>query len=107
MGLVVLLVYVNGRPRRAGILFFTYVIWYGTGRIVTDFLRVENRFFGLTGSQWTSILAVGFSIAMLVRFARRPETTESGGPPEAGTVTVDPDPPPRSSPSPDSTPSSD
>jgi phosphatidylglycerol---prolipoprotein diacylglyceryl transferase len=72
MGLLLFLVYLNGRPRRAGILFFTYVIWYGAGRIITDFLRVENRFLGLTGSQWTSSIAVAFSVFMLVRFALRP-----------------------------------
>jgi phosphatidylglycerol---prolipoprotein diacylglyceryl transferase len=72
MGLVLFLVYLNGRPRRAGVIFFTYAIWYGCGRIITDFLRVENRFFGLTGSQWTSILAAALSITMLVWFARHP-----------------------------------
>jgi phosphatidylglycerol:prolipoprotein diacylglycerol transferase len=79
MGLVLLLVALNRVPRRAGILFFTYVIWYGTGRILTDFLRVENRFFGLTGSQWTSVLAVALGIGMLVWFALRPSR-----PPEEG-----------------------
>jgi phosphatidylglycerol:prolipoprotein diacylglycerol transferase len=72
MGLVLLLVNMNRIPRRAGILFFTYVIWYGTGRIITDFVRVENRFFGLTGSQWTSVLSVAFAIGMLVWFAMHP-----------------------------------
>jgi phosphatidylglycerol---prolipoprotein diacylglyceryl transferase len=72
MGLVVFLVYLNGKVRRPGILFFTYAAWYGTGRIITDFLRVENRFFGLTGSQWTSIVAVALSLGMLIWFALRP-----------------------------------
>jgi phosphatidylglycerol:prolipoprotein diacylglycerol transferase len=99
MGLLLFLVLLNGRPRRAGVLFFTYVIWYGAGRIVTDFLRVENRFFGLTGSQWTSVVAVMFSIAMLHHFSRRPLPAEppsidadrSGAAETA--VTVDPPPP--------------
>jgi phosphatidylglycerol:prolipoprotein diacylglycerol transferase len=69
MALVLLLVFLNRRTRRTGILFFTYVVWYGSGRILTDFLRVENRFFGLTGSQWTSSLAVTLGVVTLVWFA--------------------------------------
>jgi phosphatidylglycerol---prolipoprotein diacylglyceryl transferase len=69
MVLVLLLVFLNRTVRRPGVLFFTYVLWYGSGRIWTDFLRVENRFFGLTGSQWTSITAVILAVVMLARFA--------------------------------------
>jgi phosphatidylglycerol:prolipoprotein diacylglycerol transferase len=83
MLLVLFLVYLNARDRRPGILFFTYVIWYGSGRILTDFLRVENRFLGLTGSQWTSVVAVAFSIGMLVWFALRPLRPE-GAPARSG-----------------------
>ena len=76
MALLLVLVYLNRKDRRTGILFFTYVLWYGSGRILTDFLRVENRFFGLTGSQWTSTAAVILAVFMLSRYAlqsRRPE----------------------------------
>jgi phosphatidylglycerol:prolipoprotein diacylglycerol transferase len=73
MGLVLFLVFLNRSLRRPGILFLTYVAWYGTGRIITDFLRVENRFWGLTGSQWTSVLAVSASVVLLVLFALRPQ----------------------------------
>jgi phosphatidylglycerol:prolipoprotein diacylglycerol transferase len=79
MGLVLFLVFLNRKPRRAGILFFTYVVWYGLGRILTDFLRVENRFFGLTGSQWTSVVGVTLGVLMLASFAvrsRRPAQSE-------------------------------
>jgi phosphatidylglycerol:prolipoprotein diacylglycerol transferase len=72
MGLVLFLVFLNQRVRRPGVLFLTYAAWYGTGRIITDFLRVENRFMGLTGSQWTSVAAVTAAIALLVWFAMRP-----------------------------------
>lgn len=72
MGLVLLLVYLNRVPRRSGVLIATFGLWYGTGRIITDFLRVENRFFGLTGSQWSSCVAVAVSLFVLVRFAMRP-----------------------------------
>jgi phosphatidylglycerol---prolipoprotein diacylglyceryl transferase len=72
MALVLFLVYLNRTLRRPGVLFLIYMAWYGTGRIVTDFLRVENRFFGLTGSQWTSVLAVTVAVVMLAWFALRP-----------------------------------
>ncbi len=88
MGLVLLLVFLNRRARRAGILFFTYMLWYGSGRIWTDFLRVESRFFGLTGSQWTSLVAVTLAVVMLTRFAiqsRRPAAEPS--PPDAADTT--------------------
>jgi phosphatidylglycerol:prolipoprotein diacylglycerol transferase len=72
MALVLFLVFLNRTLRRPGVLFLTYVTWYGTGRIITDFLRVENRFFGLTGSQWTSVVAVTGAVVLLVMFALRP-----------------------------------
>jgi phosphatidylglycerol:prolipoprotein diacylglycerol transferase len=76
MCLVVLLVWLNRVPRRPGILTLTFGLWYGTGRIITDFLRVENRFFGLTGSQWTSIVVVTVCAVALARFVLRPTGRE-------------------------------
>jgi phosphatidylglycerol:prolipoprotein diacylglycerol transferase len=91
MGLVVFLVYLNRTPRRKGILIATFALWYGTGRIVTDFLRVENRFLGLTGSQWSSAAVVALCVFVLIRWARRPlpkRTDGEGGErgPEPGPV---------------------
>src|ERR671930_2116146 len=60
------------RPRREGILIMTFAIAYGLGRVGTDFLRVDKRFFGLTGSQWSSVAVVVLSIVVLVAWARRP-----------------------------------
>jgi phosphatidylglycerol:prolipoprotein diacylglycerol transferase len=77
MALVLLLILLNRHSRRAGVLFFSYMVWYGAGRILTDFLRVENRFFGLTGSQWTSSAAVAFATLALIWFALRPAFTEA------------------------------
>lgn len=85
MALVLFLVYLNRTLRRPGVLFLTYVAWYGSGRILTDFLRVENRFFGLTGSQWTSVVAVTAAIILLVWFAVRPLPPPADEPqPEVG-----------------------
>jgi phosphatidylglycerol:prolipoprotein diacylglycerol transferase len=80
MLLVLLLLWLNRTPRRMGIITLTFGLWYGTGRIITDLLRVENRFFGLTGSQWTSIVVVTLCVITLVRFALRPERPPSGEP---------------------------
>ena len=75
--LVSFLLFLNLRPRRVGTLTLTFATWYGIGRILTDFLRVENRFFGLTGSQWTSVTVVALSLATLVWFAVRPERADA------------------------------
>jgi phosphatidylglycerol---prolipoprotein diacylglyceryl transferase len=70
--LLFLLIVMNRKPRREGILILTWAIWYGSTRIITDFLRVDKRFFGLTGSQWTSIAVASASAITLVVWAIRP-----------------------------------
>ena len=72
MLLVLVVLALSLRPRRTGVLFLTFAIWYGLGRIVTDFLRVDKTFFGLTGSQWASAGVVLLSVATLILFAVRP-----------------------------------
>lgn len=70
--LFLLLYWLDKKPRHEGVLFLTFAAWYGTVRIVTDFLRVDKRFFGLTGSQWTSVVAVVVSLALLIKWKVRP-----------------------------------
>jgi prolipoprotein diacylglyceryltransferase len=43
------------RERRLGILTLAFGAWYGASRVLEDFLRVDKRFFGMTGSQWTGL----------------------------------------------------
>jgi hypothetical protein len=43
-------------------------IWYSAGREWTDFLRVERRFYGLTGSQWACLVAIAVCVFLLVRW---------------------------------------
>src|SRR5256886_14477254 len=74
-----------------GVLFLTFATWYGTVRIITDFLRVDKRFFGLTGSQWASVAVVTLSVLTLIRFALRPVRA---GPADAGPHPRDPAPQP-------------
>jgi len=76
----------NRKPRREGVMIMTFAIWYGAVRIITDFLRVDKRFFGLTGSQWTSVVVVTVCVAVLAAWAIRPRAGSGGadGRPEDG-----------------------
>jgi phosphatidylglycerol---prolipoprotein diacylglyceryl transferase len=73
MVLVLVLLSLNTKPRRTGVLALTFGTWYGAVRILTDFLRVDKRFFGLTGSQWGSVLVVAICLGTAIWFAMRPE----------------------------------
>jgi hypothetical protein len=58
--------------RREGVLIASFAIWYGLGRVITDFLRVDKTWLGLTGSQWTALTAAVVAVAFLLMWARRP-----------------------------------
>src|SRR5207249_2859535 len=47
-----LVLFMNRRVWREGVMICTWAVWYLGVRVWTDFLRVDKRFFGLTGSQW-------------------------------------------------------
>lgn len=71
--LLCLLLYLGRRARNLGLLTVVFVIWYGTMRVITDFLRVDRRYLGLTGSQiWASLAVLG-CLYLLARYrgARR------------------------------------
>jgi phosphatidylglycerol---prolipoprotein diacylglyceryl transferase len=73
------------KPRREGILTLTFGLWYGLARIVEDSLRIDKRFFGLTGSQWTALTVAMISAGLLAWFALRPDPdAPSGGGPGPG-----------------------
>lgn len=71
------------KPRREGILTLTFGLWYGVSRIVEDSLRIDKRFFGLTGSQWTALTVAAICAVILIGFAVRqdPDAPSGGGPP--------------------------
>ena len=73
-------------PRREGVLTLTFGLWYGLSRIVEDSLRIDKRFFGLTGSQWTALTVATICGAMLLWFALRPDP----GAPSGGGPAVEP-----------------
>lgn len=65
--LLVVLLVLRRRRRYDGFLILVFSAWYGTGRFIEDFFRIDvTHGTGLTGSQWTSVLAVtlaGFTLA--------------------------------------------
>jgi phosphatidylglycerol---prolipoprotein diacylglyceryl transferase len=65
-----ILLVLERKPRRRGFLFLMWVALYCAGRVVTDFLRVDYTRFGtgLTGSQLTCIVALGFCTFLLIRY---------------------------------------
>ncbi|MEA2447399.1 MAG: phosphatidylglycerol---prolipoprotein diacylglyceryl transferase [Actinomycetota bacterium] len=87
-----LLLWVGRKVRNQGFLILVFTVWYGAMRVITDFLRVDRRYFGLTGSQITA-LAVGLiCLYMLARYRGAPPGFTSAGaspggpgePPDAG-----------------------
>jgi len=71
-GLFALLWHMQKTPRRAGILTLTFGLWYGLERILEDSLRIDKRFFGFTGSQWTALAVVIISASLLIWWAFHP-----------------------------------
>jgi len=73
------------RRRREGVLVLIFAIWYGTVRVITDFLRVDKTFAGLTGSQWTAAAVATLSVLILLWWAiRKPADPGASSPVEPG-----------------------
>lgn len=91
-----LLLWLGSKTRRHGVLILTFTVWYGAVRIATDFLRVDKRYLGLTGSQITAGLAAAAALYLLARYRGAPPTrdavpaaaTESHQEPSAGGESV-------------------
>jgi phosphatidylglycerol:prolipoprotein diacylglycerol transferase len=60
------------KPHYDGFLIFVFAVWYGAMRIIEDFLREDVRHFGLTGSQWSSIVLVIVCLWLLAFYRRTP-----------------------------------
>jgi prolipoprotein diacylglyceryl transferase len=58
-------------PRRLGVLTLTFGAFYGAARVIEDFLRVDKRILGLTGSQWTGLTVSVLCSAILISWAVR------------------------------------
>ncbi|HYO61214.1 MAG TPA: prolipoprotein diacylglyceryl transferase family protein [Actinomycetota bacterium] len=66
------LLYVGRSLRQTGLLTLLFVTWYGTMRVITDFLRVDKRYLGLTGSQLLALSVVLVSLYFLARYRGAP-----------------------------------
>ncbi|HEX2056747.1 MAG TPA: prolipoprotein diacylglyceryl transferase family protein [Actinomycetota bacterium] len=67
-----LLLYLGRNVRRTGLLTLVFVVWYGTMRVITDFLRVDKRYLGLTGSQLLALSVVAVSLYLIARYRGAP-----------------------------------
>ncbi|MGH2755421.1 MAG: prolipoprotein diacylglyceryl transferase [Actinomycetota bacterium] len=70
--LLALLLWLGKKMRRPGFMALTFTAWYGTMRMITDFLRVDKRYLGLTGSQIMALLVVVASVYLLARYRGAP-----------------------------------
>jgi phosphatidylglycerol---prolipoprotein diacylglyceryl transferase len=70
--LLALLLWLGRKPRNLGFMTIVFVIWYGIMRVITDFLRVDRRYLGLTGSQIWALLAVLACAYLLARYRGAP-----------------------------------
>ena len=64
-----LVLFMNRRVWREGVMICTWAVWYLGVRVWTDFLRVDKRFFGLTGSQWGAAVFGALAALALIRWA--------------------------------------
>jgi phosphatidylglycerol---prolipoprotein diacylglyceryl transferase len=67
--------------RKPGFMILVFTSWYGTMRVITDFLRVDRRYFGLTGSQLMSGAVVLISLYLLARYRGAPPGLTGAGVP--------------------------
>jgi len=74
--LFLVLVWLGRGLRRTGFLALFFGVWYGTMRVVTDFLRVDKRYLGLTGSQILAAAVVLIALFLLARYRGVPASWE-------------------------------
>jgi phosphatidylglycerol:prolipoprotein diacylglycerol transferase len=81
LALFLVLYWLNTSARRTGVLTLLFGAWYGTVRVITDFLRVDKQFFGMTGSQWTGLTVATISVVVLLIWwiQARPRSDMNGG----------------------------
>jgi phosphatidylglycerol:prolipoprotein diacylglycerol transferase len=65
--LLIVLLRLRRTPRYDGFLTLVFGAWYGTGRFIEDFFRIdETHGTGLTGSQWTALTVLSLCLFCLV-----------------------------------------
>jgi phosphatidylglycerol---prolipoprotein diacylglyceryl transferase len=78
--LFLVLVWLSKGKRRTGFLALFFGVWYGSMRVVTDFLRVDKRYWELTGSQILAGIVVLVSVYLLARYRGIPASWELSEP---------------------------
>jgi phosphatidylglycerol---prolipoprotein diacylglyceryl transferase len=61
-------VWLGRRRLNTGAMALAFGVWYGSVRVITDFLRVDRRYLGLTGSQILALTVVLVAAFLLVRY---------------------------------------
>jgi len=72
LALLGVLLWLGRRVRNTGFMIIVFTCWYGAMRLITDFLRVDRRYFGLTGSQLMSLTVGLICLYLLIRFRGAP-----------------------------------
>jgi phosphatidylglycerol---prolipoprotein diacylglyceryl transferase len=84
------LLWLGRKARNQGFLILVFTVWYGAMRVITDFLRVDRRYVGLTGSQITALVVGVVCLYLLARYRGAPPRGETAAwgpsdePPDAG-----------------------
>jgi phosphatidylglycerol:prolipoprotein diacylglycerol transferase len=82
-------VWLGRRRLNTGAMALAFGVWYGSVRVFTDFLRVDRRYLGLTGSQILALAVVLVAGFLLARYRgvpprwARPAEGERGPPTES------------------------
>jgi phosphatidylglycerol:prolipoprotein diacylglycerol transferase len=85
-----LLLVLGRKVRNTGFMILVFTVWYGAMRVITDFLRVDRRYLGLTGSQLMTLVLGLIALYFLARYRGAPPryaVVPGGGPdepPDAG-----------------------
>lgn len=67
------------RDRYDGFLTLVFGVWYGMGRLIEDFFRIDvTHGTGLTGSQWTAVMVIALCAYALVFMHRTPWASGQG-----------------------------
>ena len=66
------LLYVGRKVRNPGFMILVFTVWYSAMRVITDFLRVDRRYLGLTGSQLMTLAVGAACLYLLARYRGAP-----------------------------------
>lgn len=72
LALLAVLLFLGRRARRPGFMILVFTVWYSAMRVITDFLRVDRRYLGLTGSQLMTLAVGVIALALLARYRGAP-----------------------------------